>query len=218
MSRYIQTEVRQNLEQRGSEGGTGAPTSCKQSHYAGSLRSGGHAEQEAGTKQTCSNGAQQGRSTGLTGPNWTMTQIANSLQVLERIGGDDETRTRDLCRDRLGVFVFSATYVLNGGCQVAARNQKRTGAVGRIVGRKSKRNASLLGLRSHLSGFDCRTPQAGCLELGKSRALSPSSPRRSTACTSCRSRRDTVYSDRPRSIAGELAGFQHLAAGVRSAR
>ena len=33
-------------------------------------------------------------------PNWTMTQIANSLQVLERIGGDDGTRTRGLCRDR----------------------------------------------------------------------------------------------------------------------
>jgi transposase InsO family protein len=31
-------------EQRGSEGGTGAPTSCKQPHYVGSLRSGGHAE------------------------------------------------------------------------------------------------------------------------------------------------------------------------------
>jgi hypothetical protein len=29
-----------------------------------------------------------------------MTQIANSLQVLERIGGDDGTRTRGLCRDR----------------------------------------------------------------------------------------------------------------------
>src|SRR5580704_11513337 len=87
-------------EQRGSEGGTGAPTSCEQSHHAGSLRSGGHAEQEAGTKQTCSDGAQQGRGTGLTGPNWTMTQIANSLQVLERIGGDDGTRTRGLCRDR----------------------------------------------------------------------------------------------------------------------
>jgi hypothetical protein len=28
-----------------------------------------------------------------------MTQIANSLQVLERIGGDDGTRTRGLCRD-----------------------------------------------------------------------------------------------------------------------
>ena len=31
-------------EQRGSEGGAGAPTSCEQSHYAGSLRSGGNAE------------------------------------------------------------------------------------------------------------------------------------------------------------------------------
>jgi hypothetical protein len=63
------------------------PTSCEQSHYAGSLRSGGDAEQEAGTKQTGSDGAQQGRSTGLTGPNWTMKQIANSLQVLERMAG-----------------------------------------------------------------------------------------------------------------------------------
>src|SRR5271165_4158514 len=68
-------------EQRGSEGGTGAPTSCEQSHYAGSLRSGGYAEQAAGTEQTCSNGAQQGRSTGLTGPNWNMTQIANLVQL-----------------------------------------------------------------------------------------------------------------------------------------
>src|SRR5271169_2513828 len=33
-------------------------------------------------------------------PNWTMTQTANSLQVLKRIGGDDGTRTRGLCRDR----------------------------------------------------------------------------------------------------------------------
>ena len=30
-----------------------------------------------------------------------MTEIANSLQVLERIGGDDGTRTRGLCRDSL---------------------------------------------------------------------------------------------------------------------
>ena len=57
-----------DLEQRGSEGGTGTPMSCEQSHYAGSLRAGGYAEQAAGTKQTCSDGAQQGRSTGLTGP------------------------------------------------------------------------------------------------------------------------------------------------------
>src|SRR5579872_207451 len=87
-------------EQRGSEGGAGAPTSCEQPHYVGSLRSGGHAEQTAGTEQTCSDGTQQGRGTCLTGPNWTMTKIANSLQVIERIGGDDGTRTRGLCRDR----------------------------------------------------------------------------------------------------------------------
>lgn len=55
-------------EQRGSEGGTGVPTSCEQSHYAGSLRAGGNAERTAGIKQTCSDGAQQGKSTGLTGP------------------------------------------------------------------------------------------------------------------------------------------------------
>ena len=42
-----------------------------------------NAEQATGTKQTCSDGTQRGRSTGLTGPNWTMTQIANSLQVLD---------------------------------------------------------------------------------------------------------------------------------------
>ncbi len=37
-------------------------------------------------------------------------------------GGDDETRTRDLCRDSLGINVLSATYVLNGGCQVAEKD------------------------------------------------------------------------------------------------
>jgi len=73
-------------------------------------------------KQTCSDGAQQRRSTGLTGLNWTMTQIANSLQVLERIGGDDGTRTRGLCRDSLGIHVLSATYLLAG----AAKSLKRT--------------------------------------------------------------------------------------------
>src|SRR5580658_5111507 len=92
------TLLTQNNE---DEGGTGAPTSCQQSHNAGSLRSGGNAEQATGTKQTRSDRTQQGRSTGLTGQNWTMTQIANSLQVLERIGGDDGTRTRGLCRDRV---------------------------------------------------------------------------------------------------------------------
>ena len=58
---------------------------------AGELRS---------SKQISAAGSQQGRGTGLTGPNWTMSEIANSLQVLERNGGDDGTRTRGLCRDR----------------------------------------------------------------------------------------------------------------------
>ena len=53
-----------------------------------------------------------------------MTEIANSSQVLERYGGDDETRTRDLCRDSLGMHGLSATYVLNGGCQVAEKDCK----------------------------------------------------------------------------------------------
>jgi hypothetical protein len=51
-----------------------------------------------------------------------MTRIANSLQVPERIGGDDGTRTRGLCRDSLGISVLSATYVLSGDCQVAERD------------------------------------------------------------------------------------------------
>jgi hypothetical protein len=42
----------------------------------------------------------------------------------QKNGGDDETRTRDLCRDSLGINVFSATYVLSGGCQVAERDYR----------------------------------------------------------------------------------------------
>jgi integrase len=44
------------------------------------------------------------------------------LQVLERNGGDDGTRTRGLCRDSLGIHVLSATYVLSG----AAKSLKGT--------------------------------------------------------------------------------------------
>ena len=42
-------------------------------------------------------------------------------------GGDDETRTRDLCRDRLGIHVLSATYILAG----AAKSLK--GTVGTVL-------------------------------------------------------------------------------------
>jgi hypothetical protein len=47
-------------------------------------------------------------------------------QVIERNGGDDETRTRDLCRDSLGIHVLAATYILAG----AAKSLK--GTVGTI--------------------------------------------------------------------------------------
>jgi len=47
---------------------------------------------------------------------------SNFPQVIERNGGDDETRTRDLCRDSLGINVLSATYILAG----AAKSLKGT--------------------------------------------------------------------------------------------
>jgi len=36
---------------------------------------------------------------GLIGPFWTPNPNAGSLQVIEKNGGDDGTRTRGLCRD-----------------------------------------------------------------------------------------------------------------------
>src|SRR5271168_2077092 len=87
------------------------PRHANSSHHVGSLRSGGYAEQAAGTKQTGSDVFNKGeRSTGLTKPNWTKTEIANSLPVLERIGGDDGTRTRGLCRDSSARIGFTTTY------------------------------------------------------------------------------------------------------------
>jgi hypothetical protein len=71
-------------EQRGSEGGAGVPTSCKQPYYAGSLRLGGYSEQEGWLKATGSDGTQQGRSTGLTGP-WRKLPIP--CRCLKEVAG-----------------------------------------------------------------------------------------------------------------------------------
>ena len=57
-------------------------------------------EAEARKSVPATNGLKEGKGSGLIGPYWTMREIANSLQMLEKNGGDDETRTRDLCRDR----------------------------------------------------------------------------------------------------------------------
>jgi uncharacterized protein involved in exopolysaccharide biosynthesis len=47
-----------------------------------------------------------------------------STQAIERNGGDDETRTRDLCRDRVQVTCFSATYKLAGTAKVAVKHTR----------------------------------------------------------------------------------------------
>ena len=86
-------------ERRGREGGAGTATPCEQSDHTRFVRSGWDAGEAGSPKQTSAAGTQQRRGTGLTGPNWTMSEIANSPQVLERNGGDDGTRTRGLCRD-----------------------------------------------------------------------------------------------------------------------
>jgi hypothetical protein len=57
----------------------------------------------SGAEQNSEDGAEARKGSGLAGPYWTMAGVVHSLQVLERNGGDDETRTRDLCRDRVAV-------------------------------------------------------------------------------------------------------------------
>ncbi len=54
----------------------------------------------------------------------TAARSWNDPDVLssKRNGGDDGTRTRGLCRDSLGIYVLSATYILAG----AAKSLKRT--------------------------------------------------------------------------------------------
>ena len=51
-----------------------------------------------------------------------LLQIFVARSDPEKNGGDDGTRTRDLCRDRPGMHVLSATYILAG----AAKSLKGT--------------------------------------------------------------------------------------------
>jgi hypothetical protein len=66
--------------------------------------------------------ANSGMLLALIGPKQTQIRFLGFLQALERNGGDDGTRTRGLCRVRLGIHVLSATYILAG----AAKSLKRT--------------------------------------------------------------------------------------------
>jgi hypothetical protein len=89
-----------NSEQRGRESSAGTPPPCQQPDYARPVRASGHAGEEACTEQSSEDGAECRENTSLSGPYWTKKGIAHSVQATERNGGDDGTRTRDLCRDR----------------------------------------------------------------------------------------------------------------------
>ena len=100
------------------------------------------------TTEDCGDGVKEGEGSGISGPYWTMTEIANSSQVLERYGGDDETRTRDLCRDSLGMTAYQRLTFSTGAAKSLKRTV-RTVAVGRFVGRNFSRCDPLLRVNEH---------------------------------------------------------------------
>ncbi len=57
-------------------------------------------------------------------------------QVLEKNGGDDETRTRDLCRDSVAWLGFTTSYKTRGDCQTTRKSYKTSHSVGWAVGWK----------------------------------------------------------------------------------
>src|SRR5438067_13747711 len=77
----------------------------------------------AGAEQTRGSYASQGQGTGLSGPNWTMKEIADSLQVLVKSGGDDRTPTRGLLRDSESL---TSNYNNNGSTDSGRKDRKKT--------------------------------------------------------------------------------------------
>jgi hypothetical protein len=80
--------------------------------------------------------------------------------VIEKYGGDDETRTRDLCRDSVAWIGFITTYKTCGDCQTTHKSYKTSHSVGWVVGWKkvvflNKRVAS----PSRDNGFDRTNPR-----------------------------------------------------------
>ena len=53
-----------------------------------------------------------------------------------RNGGDDETRTRDLCRDRVAVLGLTTTYTYAGTAKITCKSHKTPQPVGWVVGWK----------------------------------------------------------------------------------
>ncbi len=44
--------------------------------------------------------------------------LVECLYLIEKAGGDDETRTRDLCRDRVPLLGFTTTYKYAGTAKI----------------------------------------------------------------------------------------------------
>src|SRR5437667_7639406 len=58
---------------------------------------------------------------------------------LKSYGGDDETRTRDLCRDSVAWLGFTTTYKTCGDCQTTRKSYKTSHSVGWGGGWKKSR-------------------------------------------------------------------------------
>ena len=87
-----------------------------------------------------------------------MTEIANSLHA--RNGGDDETRTRDLCRDSAAWMGFTTTYNNAGTAQTT---------------RKPHKNCGLgCGLENRVAGLGHAEPEIHCLTVWFPLARRPS--------------------------------------------
>ena len=83
-----------------------------------------------------------------------MTVFANSLQVLEKNGGDDGTRTRDLCRDRVAWLGFTTTCKTAGTAKLRGSHRGSCGlGCGLEKVHKLRNNSTLISLNLFLDSF-----------------------------------------------------------------
>ncbi len=90
-----------HAEQRRHQSGARTSSPCEQPNHSRSVRAGEHGRETFGAEQAREGGVAKriGKVLRLD-PIGPQSRFADSLEVFEKYGGDDETRTRDLCRDR----------------------------------------------------------------------------------------------------------------------
>ena len=103
---------------RRCESDAGTSSTREQPNHARPVCAGRYGGEAFGAKQGCEAGTEKRSSSSLIGPFWTPRPNADSLQVIEKNGGDDETRTRDLCRDSLAGIGFTTTYKNAGTAKI----------------------------------------------------------------------------------------------------